>query len=222
MRELDYIRELFKPQPRLWPPPNAKHVLTTEIPGAAVQAGSKRGTAVRFKNDQGKWRIKTWFDKAGHQHAQVSVSDVKAKELKKRRVVIEEAITAAMAEQGYLMPDDGVPFAVEVVFYRQRGKGHYRSGKFDRLLKPDAPASPTTSPDTTKLWRGEEDALTGLLWQDDARVVKQLITEEFVHRWEDPKVTIKVFLLPETVSDLPPAEQYGLASEPAEDQATLV
>jgi Holliday junction resolvase RusA-like endonuclease len=206
----------------IWPPANSRHVLTVEIPGGAVQAGSKRGTVVRFKNEQGRWRIKTWFDKKGDQHAQVNVSDVKDKELKKRRVVIEEAVTQAMAEQGYLMPGDGVPFAVEVVFFRQRGKGHYRSGKFDRILKPTAPAFPTTPPDTTKLWRGEEDGLTGLLWQDDSRVIKQLIEEEFVHRWEEPKVTIKVFLLPETVSDLPPDQQSGLAADPVEDQATLV
>lgn len=205
-----------------WPPPNAKHVLTAEIPGAAVQAGSKRGTVVRFKNEKKKWRVKTWFDKKGHQHASVNVSDVKDKELKARRKVIEEHVTAAIAAQGYLMPGGGVPIAVEVVFYRQRGKGHYRSGRFDRILRADAPASPITPPDTTKLWRGEEDGLTGLLWQDDSRVVKQLITEEFVHRWEEPKVAIKVFLLPETVSDLPDGERAGLAAEPAEEQAALV
>lgn len=205
-----------------WPPPNSTLVLEAEIPGKPVQAGSKRGTAVRYKNEQKKWRVKTWFDKQGHEHASVNVSDVKDKELKVRRRVIEEHVTIAIAAQGYLMPSDEVPIAVEVVFYRQRGKGHYRSGRFDRILRADAPASPITPPDTTKLWRGEEDALTGLLWQDDSRVTKQLITEEFVHRWEEPKTTIKVFLLPATVTDLPTSEQYDFAAEPVEDQPTLV
>lgn len=206
----------------IWPPPDDDLLLEAVIPGAAVQAGSKRGTVARYKNEQKKWRISTWFDSQGHQHAKVNVSDVKDKELKKRAKVIEEHVVAAIADQGFFMPGPDVPLAVEVVFYRQRGKGHYRSGKFSRILKPDAPAFPATPPDTTKLWRGTEDALTELTWHDDSRVIRQLIYEDFVHLWEEPRTELKMWRLPETVSDLPREKREELTAETDDDQATLL
>lgn len=64
---------------------------------------------------------------------------------------------------------------LSIVFYRVRPAGHY--GK--RGLLPSAPAYPTTKPDTTKLLRAVEDALTGIVWRDDAQVVEQTISKVY-------------------------------------------
>lgn len=63
------------------------------------------------------------------------------------------------------------PLELRCAFYRARPKGHF--GK--RGLRDAAPPYPTTKPDTTKLLRGVEDALTGVVWHDDAQVVVQIV-----------------------------------------------
>lgn len=200
-------------------PPNGKLLLEATVPGEQVPAGSKRGTAVRFKDKSGKWRVKVWRDKQGHEHAEVNVSDVNSTKLKHRAKDVESAIVEAVAGAGFLIPDADVPLAVEVIFYRQRKKNHYRSGRYERLLKPTAPAYPISPPDCTKLWRGFEDSLTGLLWHDDSRVTKQLVYEDFVHRWEEEFSTLKLWGLPATVADLDPEEA---ATEVVEEQPSLL
>jgi Holliday junction resolvase RusA-like endonuclease len=67
----------------------------------------------------------------------------------------------------------GMPVAMEVVFFRPRPANHYGSGKNSTTLKRSAPAWPAQMPDTTKLIRGTEDALTGIVWDDDGQVVMQ-------------------------------------------------
>lgn len=64
------------------------------------------------------------------------------------------------------------PLELELRFYRSRPKGHL-SKRTDVELVPSAPAFPITRPDTTKLIRAVEDALTGIVWRDDAQVVDQ-------------------------------------------------
>ena len=59
------------------------------------------------------------------------------------------------------------------IFYLPRPKGHFRTGKHAEKLKSDAPTHPTVKPDTTKLIRATEDALTGIVWWDDAQIVDQ-------------------------------------------------
>lgn len=67
------------------------------------------------------------------------------------------------------------PLALVLRFVLPRPKGHFgRKG-----LLASAPAYPTTKPDTTKLIRGVEDALTKILWRDDAQVVQQRATKEY-------------------------------------------
>ena len=64
------------------------------------------------------------------------------------------------------------PLRLELHFYRARPRGHYGTGRNEGVLKPSAPAFPTTKPDVTKLTRAVEDALTGIVWRDDAQVVE--------------------------------------------------
>lgn len=96
-----------------------------------------------------------------------------------RGVIIESSKKAVpwkrmVAQQaGIMMEGRGLPLfrgALEAsyVFYRKRPKSHLRA---DGTVKPSAPRYPSTKPDLTKLVRGTEDALRGVVWDDDAQVV---------------------------------------------------
>ena len=74
----------------------------------------------------------------------------------------------ALQSMTALEPLEG-PLILSLVFYVQRPKGHY--GK--RGLRPSAPRFPAVRPDVTKLIRAVEDAMTGIVWRDDAQVVDQ-------------------------------------------------
>lgn len=126
--------------------------LSFTVYGVAAPAGSKtsgqRKDGSRFVRDSSR-RAAPWKD------------DVKR---------------SAMAA---LVPDDGNdsldalidgPVSLAVTFVVPRPKGHFGA----RGLRPSAPAYPTTRPDVTKLLRAVEDALTGIVWRDDAQVVEQV------------------------------------------------
>jgi Holliday junction resolvase RusA-like endonuclease len=66
------------------------------------------------------------------------------------------------------------PLRVIVHFNMPRIKGHFRT---NGLLKPNAPIYHTVKPDATKLMRSTEDALTGIVWRDDAEIAKQEIVK---------------------------------------------
>lgn len=70
--------------------------------------------------------------------------------------------------------DDG-PLKAEFIFHVARPQGHY--GK--KGLRPTAPVWPTTRPDVLKLARAVEDALTGIVWKDDAQIVVETIAKRF-------------------------------------------
>lgn len=74
------------------------------------------------------------------------------------------------------------PLKLHVVFNLPRPKSHYRTGKNANLLRDDAPAWHTSKPDTTKLLRGLEDALTGMLWGDDSQVCVQTALKRYSER----------------------------------------
>ena len=62
---------------------------------------------------------------------------------------------------------------VSMVFYFDRPRSHYRTGKWSHVLRDDAPSAPATIPDLSKLIRSTEDALTDAgVWEDDARVIE--------------------------------------------------
>lgn len=85
------------------------------------------------------------------------------------------------------------PLELRAVFYRPRPAGHYGTGRNASVLKRSAPAYPTTKPDTTKLLRGIEDAMTGILYRDDAQIVRQVVSKQ----WGDPaRVTIRLEDIP--------------------------
>ena len=83
------------------------------------------------------------------------------------------AVVALAARQAYNDEPLTGSLVLSINFYLPRPKGHYGSGKNSEVLKPSAPVYPIVPPDLTKLIRSTEDALTGILWADDAQVVIQ-------------------------------------------------
>ena len=71
------------------------------------------------------------------------------------------------------------PLEVEFHFVMPRPLAHFRAGKNAGVLRPNAPTYHTHAPDTTKLIRSTEDALTGVLWADDALIVEQIASKKY-------------------------------------------
>lgn len=71
------------------------------------------------------------------------------------------------------------PINLRLTFTQLRPKSHYRTGANAHLLRDSAPKRPTSKPDVLKLARGVEDALTGIVWKDDAQIVDEYLSKRF-------------------------------------------
>ena len=97
------------------------------------------------------------------------------------------ASVAAEAMQGQEVAAGSV--SLVVTFFRQRPKSHYGTGRNAGKLKASAPLLPTTRPDSLKLARAVEDALTGIVYRDDSQICDHLIYK----RWsESDRVHVSV------------------------------
>jgi Holliday junction resolvase RusA-like endonuclease len=103
------------------------------------------------------------------------------------RQEVAEAGRRAMAGAPPLVGAVGVTF----VFYRPRPKSHYGTGRNAGVLKPSAPAYPTSAPDAGKLARPAEDALTAIVWRDDAQIIDEVLSK----RWGLPRCEVTVLAL---------------------------
>ena len=83
------------------------------------------------------------------------------------------------------------PLSVLFMFFLQRPKSHYGTGRNSGVLKPSAPQYPTTRPDALKLCRGAEDALTQIVYSDDSQIVREEISKDY----GQPRVEIRVLCL---------------------------
>jgi Holliday junction resolvase RusA-like endonuclease len=106
-----------------------------------------------------------------------SGSDVNAKRLRAWDTAVREAAAAAV---GYVLTPTfvGVPLRLWITFRLVRPAGHW--GK--RGLRPGAAPFPTTKPDLSKLVRSTEDTLTGIVFDDDSRIVAATV----VKVWAEP------------------------------------
>lgn len=196
-------------EPTCWPPPAECLLLEVELPGEAEQAGSKKAFALRRKVN-GKLRVVINYDRNGDELAAISVTDQNESKLKKRRKLLMGYLDHVLPSSAFTMPPPDAPLVVEAVIHRQRGAGHYGSGRNADKLKDSAPAYPATRPDLTKLWRGEEDHLTEALWPDDSRVVRFLVDERYVDKWAKPFTLIRLWQLPATVGEVAALEGGNL------------
>ena len=97
-----------------------------------------------------------------------------------RALVAAAALDALMAsgDNAALLFPAG-PLVLEVDFYLARPASHFGSGRNAGRVRESAPRYPTVRPDSTKLIRALEDALTGLVWRDDAQVVTQVVRKRY-------------------------------------------
>jgi len=77
------------------------------------------------------------------------------------------------------------PVRLTIDFYFPRPKSHFGTGRNAGKLKPSAPPAHIQKPDTLKLARAIEDALTGVVWHDDSQVVYHNLHKY----WSDRNVT---------------------------------
>lgn len=81
-----------------------------------------------------------------------------------------------------------------VVYVLPRPKAHFRA---DGTLHRSAPHWPTRRPDLLKRTRALEDALTGVVWVDDAQIVVEETAKRYAAAVGDPVRTIvHVAMLP--------------------------
>ncbi len=137
--------------------------------GKPQPAGSKSAFAIRTKD--------------GTPTGQVNVRDANKKAPGWMKLV--KATGARVVGDPYNLLDG--PVNVSMTFYVARPKGHYGTGRNAHRLKDSAPPFPTSKPDSLKLARGTEDALTGVVWRDDAQVVDLDVHKRYVVPALDPR-----------------------------------
>lgn len=135
-------------------PPDPKPIRFTVL-GNAQPAGSKRA-----------------FMRPGMKFPVVVDDNAKSKPWK--------AEVAAAAREVYRSDLLTGPLKVRLVFYRPRPAGHYGANGLNK--KGRETSAPVTKPDVLKLARGVEDALTSVVWRDDAQIVVEVIEK----RWGEP------------------------------------
>lgn len=129
-------------------------MLRIEVPGKAAGAGSKR-VIVRG----GRARV---------------IDASKNTRPWKNLVQDRASLAVAAAEtNGASFPLEG-PVVVDVIEYRARPKSHYTSKGALSAVGKRFPC-PTGAPDRTKVARGAEDAIAGLVVRDDSQIVDGVV-----------------------------------------------
>ncbi len=160
--------------------------LTIKVVGIPAPQGSKTGFTNKYTGRvvlvESSKKAKPW------RH------DVKAAALEARQAVGHETFTG--------------PVTVEMQFYFEHPKAHYRTGRLANLLRPNAPFWKSTIPDLSKLVRACEDALTDAgVWRDDALVVEMTVAKAYSDPAERPGVHITVLPIADnTAVSHPPRE----------------
>ena len=99
-------------------------------------------------------------------------------------------VSQAAVETGVAMMRG--PVTLSCVFLFARPNGHFRK---DGSLKPSAPRWMAVKPDASKLLRSTEDALSKLLYEDDARIVSVTGAKRYVVDGEHPGAIITLIQL---------------------------
>lgn len=143
------------------------------VPGIPQPAGSKKGFVVKSKAT-GKMRA-------------VIVDDAKRSRPWKAQI-------SAIVQDGWKGIPADEPLSMTLRFVMPRPDSHFGMKRGEKYLKESAPTWHTIKPDATKLVRAVEDALTGILWRDDAIIAVQLVTKVYGDR---PGVQIRIAPAPE-------------------------
>jgi len=135
------------------------------VPGKPQTAGSKtavvnrhtgRAVVIDSANPEAKERKRAW------------------------RTDVRDMAQAAAEACGWQKAGADVPLSLTVGIVRERPSAHFGSGRnAGRIKQAKLNAKPTTRPDTIKLVRAIEDALTGVLWHDDSQIVEHMLTKGY-------------------------------------------
>lgn len=132
-------------------------MITFTVHGVAQPAGSKKAFAIR---------------KNGRPTGQIAVSDANKKSKPWKQEV------AAAAREAYCGPVLEGPLRLTIKFYRVRPKGHFKAN--GALSKAGiATPYPIVKPDVLKLARGVEDALSSVLYRDDAQICDEVLLKKW-------------------------------------------
>ena len=135
--------------------------ITFFVPGLPRPAGSKRAFALR---------------KGGVLTGRVAVTDANPKS-RDWKTQVSQVAADKMKEDGRGLLEG--PLKLTVDFKLPRPKSHFRTGKHAGQKKDTAPFFHTSKPDATKLTRAVEDALTNIVWHDDAQVSMQHVGKTY-------------------------------------------
>lgn len=120
------------------------------------------------------------------------------------------AVEAGKVYRGPLLTG---PLAVEFRFFRSRPQHHFGTGRNAGKLKPDAARYPIVRPDVLKVARVAEDALTGVVYADDAQIVEERLLKLY---GEPARLEVEVYVLDPQARPLePPPGQQTLGEEMA-------
>jgi Holliday junction resolvase RusA-like endonuclease len=97
------------------------------------------------------------------------------------------------------------PLILGLEFYVPRPKGHFGV----RGLRPSAPKVPTVRPDLLKLARAVEDALSGIVYRDDAQIVREILDKFY---GEPARCEVRIYQMDER-------QQAIINSGPGEEAA---
>lgn len=134
--------------------------------GKPAPQGSKTARVVMKKGPNGPQVV---YGKGGRPI--VNMTEQNRDRLKPwRACVADTAVAEGWPGLGLAALDEAVQ--VRITFYFLRPASHYGTGRNAGVLKDSAPLYPeTTGDDLDKLARAALDALTGIVWKDDKRVV---------------------------------------------------
>jgi len=73
----------------------------------------------------------------------------------------------------------GGPLKVLMVFYLERPKSHFGTGRNAAALKPSAPDYPTGKPDLDNYVKFAWDCCNAVVWRDDAQIVRMAASKGY-------------------------------------------
>jgi hypothetical protein len=128
-----------------------------------------------------------------------TVTDSKSAELKALARDIRDVTLRELTALGLPCAQEQ-PFELLLCYYLPRPGGHFSKASGEILSS--AQATPWSKPDLDKLERATKDALTGLVWDDDSRVVRCVKEKRFSTRTRDVGLWLEARVLPATMREL--------------------
>jgi len=157
-------RAVLKADPKQHTPLDERVVFF--VAGKPEPAGSKNAFPLKNRYT-GQWL----HDASGRPIVNVVDDNPKSKDWKK-------TVAARAREVFHAFPTTD-PLVVWLTFFVVRPLGHMGTGRNAGMIKDSAPQYPDVKPDVLKLSRAVEDALTGIVWVDDAQIIEEHIRKKY-------------------------------------------